>query len=322
MKVKRFLLRYDPPGLGLEVEDSGEITSQHVDLPSAQDVTTPARIKQVVEELLEQRSDILSKKKHKSALEKLLARLYTVEMDDEQNTTTDNAPAAESGVKEGDEVVCIHLTGKQQVYNGEIGKLVKVRADKEKYEIEIRKQNEAPETIKVKGVDSFVQLAPEGTALVVGTPVVIRKLRNHVELNGCLGRIVECQEESQRFEVRALESGQLFRVKKENLVPIGVEGRNFAPKDDANTSPRTKGAPGAAGGRPAAAGKEEQLRAGSGYAQPGDIITLHGLKTAQQYNGKAATVLSVDHTRNRYEIRLEDSSVKTVRAENVKLGVP
>ena len=37
------------------------------------------------------------------------------------------------------------------------------------------------------------------------------------------------------------------------------------------------------------------------------------------YNGQQAEVLSVDQVRGRYEIRLGDGSVKTIRAENVRL---
>eukprot|EP00747_Dinoflagellata_sp_TGD_P083719 gnl/TRDRNA2_/TRDRNA2_162228_c1_seq1.p1 gnl/TRDRNA2_/TRDRNA2_162228_c1~~gnl/TRDRNA2_/TRDRNA2_162228_c1_seq1.p1 ORF type:complete len:112 (-),score=25.46 gnl/TRDRNA2_/TRDRNA2_162228_c1_seq1:297-602(-) len=52
--------------------------------------------------------------------------------------------------------------------------------------------------------------------------------------------------------------------------------------------------------------------------EPGTLVELVGLKTAMSFNGQSAEVLSVDRARYRYEIRLSDGSVKTVRAENVK----
>merc|ERR1719356_2378471 len=53
--------------------------------------------------------------------------------------------------------------------------------------------------------------------------------------------------------------------------------------------------------------------------EPGSIVQLVGLKTSMCYNGQTAEVLSVDRVRCRYEIRLNDGSVKTIRAENVRL---
>lgn len=52
----------------------------------------------------------------------------------------------------------------------------------------------------------------------------------------------------------------------------------------------------------------------------GSLVELVGLKTAMAYNGQTAEVLSVDRSRHRYEIRLGDGSVKTIRAENVVLA--
>ena len=73
-----------------------------------------------------------------------------------------------------------------------------------------------------------------------------------------------------------------------------------------NTSPRKEG------GLPATGEQDDVLEVGS-------TVELVGLKTAQAYNGQQAEVLSVDQVRGRYEIRLGDGSVKTIRAENVRL---
>jgi len=51
----------------------------------------------------------------------------------------------------------------------------------------------------------------------------------------------------------------------------------------------------------------------------GTIVELAGLKTAMSYNGQHAEVLSVDRARSRYEIRLGDGAIKTIRSENVRL---
>lgn len=57
---------------------------------------------------------------------------------------------------------------------------------------------------------------------------------------------------------------------------------------------------------------EDMLEAGS-------IVQLHDLQTAVACNGQTAEVLSADRARHRYQVRLGDSSVKTVCAENVRL---
>lgn len=331
MKLKRFLLRYDPPGVGLDVED--EVI--HKDLPSSDQVATAKDISRVVDELIAGEPALLTRKRHRPALIQLLGRLYQVEVDatdDEEGMKSGNEGGEASskekddmpGLQEGQQVVLINLKGKLQEHNGEMGTIGKVKGDKNKYEVILSKQGEA---LKVKGSEHLVPVAPKGTQLSVGTHVAIRGLRNHVELNGCLGRVVECHEESHRFEVRATETGQLFRVKQENLVPIETSGLPVtaaavagpAGGQAAHHTPREKKKAAASSGNDASAAALPGAEGMEEVFETGSVVQLVGLKTAMCYNGQTAEVLSVDRVRCRYEIRLNDGGVKTIRAENVKL---
>lgn len=344
MKLKRFLLRYEPPGIGLEVEDdSGQKSVHHKDLP-AENIKTPKDIRGLVDQLIEEETYLLSKRRHGKALFELLGRLYMVEVEatdeDEANSPVKEVSArtappeanspVEAGVEEGQRVVLIGLKGKQQTSNGEVVTVTKAK-DGRKFEVSFTNH----EVLKVKGVEHLVPVAPHGTSLAVGTHVAIRGLRNHVELNGCLGRVVECHEESHRFEVRATDSGQLFRVKQENLIPIeaipavvGAAKENREPNTSSTPRLKKDSSGGGAATLPGAAGIESNAALAAGASggegdgevfELGSTVQLHGLKTAQNYNGQQAEVLSVDRARCRYEIRLHDGSVKTIRAENVRL---
>jgi len=352
MKLKRFLLRYDPPGIGLEVEDEGACSVVHKDLPAADALTEGASsksIRDVVDNLIAEEPHLLTKRRHRPALIQLLGRLYQVddvdptEDEGEQQQPPARAPPArgpesqpvmsaredspvDAGIQEGQQVVLLGLKSKQQVHNGELATVVKARNDKQKFEVIINSKGmhaaDGEETVKIKGLEHMAPVAPKGTSLAVGTHVAIRGLRNHIELNGCLGRVVECHEESHRFEVRATESGQLFRVKQENLIPIeGVPAVAGASKEnrEPNTSPRQK----AGGGASSSGGLVESNAAPGDQSgevfEQGSTVQLFALKTAMNYNGQSAEVLSVDRARCRYEIRLGDGSVKTIRAENVRL---
>lgn len=343
MKLKRFLLRYEPPGIGLEVEEEGECEVHHKNLPPPSQVLSAKEVNGLVDELIAGEPTLLTRRRHRAALSQLLGRLYQIELE----PTDDEADASARGVHRGDEamhaastaavdtsllqegqhVVIIGLSGKLQVCNGEMGTLVKVRGDKNKFEVLLNSSrvNEQVEPLKVRGAEHIVPLAPKGTPLAVGTHVVIRGLRNHIELNGCLGRVVESHEESHRFEVRATESGQLFRVKQDNLVPIESCGvTTSAAKENRdlnlNMTPRTKKEGAAPLSLSSLAGGNDSGSLGGDdeILEPGSTVMLVGLKTATVYNGQAAEVLSVDRARSRYEIRLKDGSVKTIRAENVR----
>lgn len=363
MKLKRFLLRYEPPGVGLDIEDdTGSTAVTHKNLPATCEVSTADEIRKLVDDLIAEESQLLTGRKHRSTLVQLLGRLYQVDVSEEtaaQPTprgdagASNDVPETPRGPREGQQVVLCGLSNKQQVYNGEVATVTRTRGEKHKYEVVLGCRGEPGDLIKVKGIEHMALCAAK-TPLSVGLHVVIRGLRNHVELNGCLGRIVECHEESHRFEVRATESGQLFRVKQENLVAIEVptwtlQGSSGAPAAKENREPNTaavsssgprlkKDAPGAASttsavaaaAAAAAVNSATNAIAGavSSSALPGsepDVgskVQLHGLKTASCFNGQTAEVLSVDKAKGRYEIRLGDGSVKTIRSENVQLLAP
>jgi len=323
MKLKRFLLRYDPPGVGLEVEDDDhQLSVQHKNLPSKEEVNSAKDINTLVDALIDEESTLLTRRRHREGLIQLLSRLYEVDVTAEAHEEKEEEPVNEaSDGMQGATVVLTGLTGSHQAFNGEVATVVKSKGEKQKYEVEVKGQ-----IVKVKGKEHLLMASSTGT-LAPGAYVAIRGLRNHVELNGCIAKVAECHEESQRYEVRALDSGQLFRVKKENVVLIeaspGVQAAATALKDnrdamkenkDPNTTPRK------------ARESKEQREADrrheneeSDVFEIGSTVELVGLKTAQAYNGQQAEVLSVDRVRGRYEIRLHDGSVKTIRAENVRL---
>lgn len=225
---------------------------------------------------------------------------------------------ADGGPREGEKVVLVGLKKQQLQYNGQVGTVVKsARAGKRKFHVEVQGAGpEETESIKVKGAEHLVPVAPPGTPLVVGAKVAICGLRNHTELNGCLGHVEECHAETHRFEVRAIDGGQLFRVKPENLVALAAYG---VPPADPAAGP----APGAPAG-PAAGSRSPTARPGSAGPEddeiaPGAIVQLVDLKTAMCYNGEHAEVIAVDAEQQRYQIRLSDGSVKKIRKENAKL---
>jgi len=350
MKLKRFLLRYDPPGVGFEVEDpaSGTLEVHHKDLPDAASVSSSKDVYELVDRLICESAMLLTKKRHSKALVELMGRLYNVDVELENDegdergvdkvALCESADEADDGVHEGQTVVLIGLKGKLQVHNGEMATVSKARAEKQKFEVILAssRTSEGGETLKVKGSEHMIPTAPKGSPLEVGTHVAIRGLRNHLELNGCLGRVVECHTESHRFEVRATESGQLFRVKQENLIPIEAIPSSFVGPSKENREPNTSsprqkkdGLGGASSSSPGNAPVDSATSLMPGNEQlegdtfeTGSTVQLVGLKTAMCYNGQSAEVLSVDRARCRYEIRLGDGSVKTIRAENVRLVNP
>lgn len=326
MKLKRFLLRYDPPGVGLEIEKNQGRTTDvvHKDLPLQDTVRSSDAVRDLADQLIESEPELLTKRRHSEALSQLLCRLYQIELQDEDDrqraareAAAASAAAAPKGVpsvQEGQQVVMVGLKGKLQVHNGEVGTVAKAKEDRDKYEVLLASAE--PTTVKVKGAEHVMPVSKTG--LAVGAHVAIRGLRNHVELNGCLGRIVECHEEGHRFEVRALasgENGQLFRVKHDNVVAIDSafisschsQKENCEP-NVVQTTPR-----GVDAGDPPPTSKGDAMEYDAGA-----VVQLVGLKTAMQYNGQTAEVISVDRNRGRYEIQMNDGSVKTIRSENVR----
>eukprot|EP00443_Scrippsiella_acuminata_P038056 CAMPEP_0115251956 /NCGR_PEP_ID=MMETSP0270-20121206/43901_1 /TAXON_ID=71861 /ORGANISM="Scrippsiella trochoidea, Strain CCMP3099" /LENGTH=357 /DNA_ID=CAMNT_0002667401 /DNA_START=6 /DNA_END=1079 /DNA_ORIENTATION=+ len=328
-KLKRFLLRYDPPGIGLEVAEGDELSIHHVDLKDKVHVVED--IYAEVDRLIDMEAELLTRKRHRGALVQLLSRLYKIDVDEAEDQDSpkgkQSSPKAASpmdSLQEGGQVVLINFRQEQAdvVHNGEMGTLTKCRHDKKKYEVTMKKSGEV---VKVKDPSHIIGIAPK-TTLAVNAMVVIRGLRNHTELNGCLGRVVECHEETHRFEVRAIESGQLFRVKQENLVliepssvPANMAKENREPNTNASPRGLRKDATGAASSSGINDSATSLAAGGDDIFEPGALVELQGLQTAKTYNGQQAEVLSADRARQRYEIRLDDGSVKTIRAENVKL---
>lgn len=338
MKLKRFLLRYDPPGIGLEVEDdSGTLEVRHKDLPPAGQVVSEPAISKLVEDLCASEPELLSLRKHREALTQLMSKLYQKEdaapvetqvgggdqhsprhgtrAQAEPPATKDPHPA---GLVEGVHVVLVGLEGEQGSYNGQLGTLVKAKPSKDKYEVAIA-NSECPgnfETLKLReGPKHIIPVAPARKPLPVGTSVVLCRLRNHADLNGHMGRIVDHKEGGQRYEVRTLPSGQLFRVKFENVVPVEASYLlDFATKGAASSNSRAE--------RPSAAGPSEfpsgALDSIELY-EPGSMVEIVGLKSNMAFNGEQVRILSVDRERGRYEVRMNSGSIKKVRAENTRL---
>lgn len=309
MKLKRFLLRYDPAGIGIECQTSdGDINTTHIDVP--EHVQTMADIEQFARETIEQ-SPIFKEGKHLKALVQILARLRRIEVGDEDDN--DAAPGFSINVK--DTVVIIGLRDKEKdegrvQLNGEISEVTKAKPEKDKYEVTTLSGKEI--TVKSKNL-----VPMKDGNLVAGAHVLLRGLRNHVELNGCFGRVVECQPQAHRYEVRATESGQLFRVKEDNLVLIDPDCPQVRAAM-AKAGPLKTLAKEKENHDPHANIKVKEDDGDSDTFKPGTIVRLRGLKTAQNFNGQTAEILGVDAVRSRYEIRLADNSVKTVRAENVE----
>lgn len=126
----------------------------------------------------------------------------------------------------------------------------------------------------------------------------ITRLRNHGALNGTIGRVVEYNQATSRYEVRATETGQLFRVKPDNVVPL-------ADQEKPPLAPPSSGLP----DEPT----QKKIRVGC-------VVVLFGLKNAAALNGEEAEVLGIDEEKARMDIRLKsDGSVKKVKSDNVRL---
>lgn len=345
MKLKRLLLRYNPAGIGLECADeAGEISVIHKDLPKAKAEDggfseanfTFDEICELANTLIDGEPALLSKKKHYQAICQLLGRLYQIDekesptaeekankkkkkdkdKDKESNHSSTQADSQESqhGVFcVGDKVILAGLKPPHQGQNNYIGTIVRV-LEKGKVEV-VPEDGDPSEPIKLKSAPLIrVQDRPLGTTkpgdIPVGTKVSITRLRNHGALNGTVGRVVEFNGTTLRYEVRALETGQLFRVKPDNVVPlIDQDGEDMLPQTVKPPLPPTK----------LEKVSEDKPLANQTITQ-GCIVSLCGLKNAAWLNGEEAEVLAVDEEKSRLDIRLKhDGSVKKVKSDNVKL---
>jgi hypothetical protein len=349
-KLKRFLLKYDPPGIGLEVEDSeGEVSVVHKTLFPLEEVRSEMDILALVEELCASEPDLLHPRKHRGSLLQLLGKLYQVEAFGggraESSTKAASSPSpapketskeesapdpreavtpagAESRIQEGSRVVLVGMAGKFTHFNGQEATVKKMKPEKGKYEVSVgASSSEHGEILKLKNCEHMLSVNNASQPFAIGTCVVICQLRNHVELNGCIGRVVDIHDQGQRYEVRTANSGQLFRVRGDNVVSVeasevvnlfGKENHepNTASHGSTSSMNRTK--------------REENDRAvGDAKIElfdPGSIVEIVGLKDNKSFNGLQAKILTVDRESLRYEVRmLQDESVKKLRAENARL---
>eukprot|EP00408_Alexandrium_pacificum_P027028 CAMPEP_0171208774 /NCGR_PEP_ID=MMETSP0790-20130122/28259_1 /TAXON_ID=2925 /ORGANISM="Alexandrium catenella, Strain OF101" /LENGTH=358 /DNA_ID=CAMNT_0011674375 /DNA_START=118 /DNA_END=1192 /DNA_ORIENTATION=- len=316
MKLKRFLLRYEPPGIGLEVEDDGTIDVRHKDLWLTPSVKSQKDINLLVDRLIADEPEILTKRRHRPALVQLLCRLY--QLDDESREDIEahspreefapaklGPPAAQSdGLHLGRQVVLIGLRGNLQVHNGQLGTLTAMSAKKSEYEVLLHAGRTAKqsESLRMKTADHLLPVALSGV-LSVGTSAVIHGLVSHHDLNGCICDVVRCQAEAQRCEVRVLENGLHYRMKSENLLPVQQcpHSASVASRYGVGKQPS-----------PSKAG-------GGGLFRQGSTVQIVGLKSCTYFNGQLAEVLHADEARGRYAIRMSDGSTKTIKFPNVQL---
>lgn len=384
MKLKRFLLKYEPPGIGLEIEDaSGGTDVRHKALPSLEGVDDHA-IGNLVDGLLRGEPELLNGKRHAAALTSLLSRLYQVDICPAEDTKSPVLPAVTSPMAagsalpvsaggptptgsagavpasggdtephwkphEGMRAVLLGLQGELAFLNGQEATLTKVRLQGEKCEVMVHDPPEQPKILKVKGFDRILPLGPSGS-LVPGARVVARGLRQDVELNGTLGRVVNASADGQRIEVQPLVGSQLLSMRPGNLTIIDVppghpaeelwfragsaKARpsskssgsrkvpampslakpNIASDPMANPSPRKdkKAARAAAG----LSQQASEAKASSGVI--GAVVELCGLTSNATFNGLRAEVLSVSPDGSTFEIRMDDGSKKKLRAENAR----
>jgi len=229
-------------GIQVEIED-GQTEMRHSDLPFT--ATTYREIVAQVDGIIASHSELLTQRRHQKALVQLLGRLYNIEVGADRPDEQPESPRRTSGGDKGkhskaqqrqgasdtpqpadsdtgtwrlgQEVVLVGLQGPMQVHNGEVGRLDKVHVGKGKCEVTLHDNEEGGST-KIKGLKHILPVASGAGPMVTGTPVVICRLRNHSELNGWPGRILEKSEEQNRYVVRAAGSGQLFQVVPASMV--------------------------------------------------------------------------------------------------------
>jgi hypothetical protein len=349
MKLKRFLLRYDPPGIGLEVEDDeGKLEVKHKPLSPIEDIKSEVDILALAEEVCASEPGLLNARKHRGSLLQLLGRLYQVqafsgaprkEVSTPESEKNDASPASkeqepvacsapDTTIEAGRQVVLTGLRGKLESYNGQVGSVLKVKGGKDKYEVamEPRDSDQQGEVLKIKGSEHLLCVMTVGQTLPPGTCMVLSGLRNHPELNGSIGRVVETHEEGQEspthdgagrkpgkamVEIRTADTNQLFRVKRENVVPVeaafstsqtpGCLDRLF-PHGALEASP-----------------SNDALGANVELLSVGCIVEIVGLKSNMSFNGEQAKIVAVDRETMRYEVRMSDDSMKKLKAENARL---
>ncbi|CAK0805601.1 unnamed protein product, partial [Prorocentrum cordatum] len=201
MKLKRFMLMYEPPGIGLEVQvlalrtrsrtDPGSAVMHKVAVmfPGASERhrlgwaplvvlvefrvdsfavggSSPGQdVYRLVDDLIASETPLLTRRRHRPALVKLLGRLYQVEVSDadagDEGADTmgrkASPPVPTPQLQEGCSVVFIAMQNKLREHNGETGTIQKVFPEKGKFEVMLASQ----EVLKVKGTENMVPLAPQ-----------------------------------------------------------------------------------------------------------------------------------------------------------------
>eukprot|EP00927_Polykrikos_kofoidii_P074815 TRINITY_DN70850_c0_g1_i2.p1 TRINITY_DN70850_c0_g1~~TRINITY_DN70850_c0_g1_i2.p1 ORF type:complete len:400 (+),score=40.14 TRINITY_DN70850_c0_g1_i2:52-1200(+) len=141
------------------------------------------------------------------------------------------------------------------------------------------------------------------SSLVPGMYAKICRLRNHVELNEHVVRIVS-DSLPDRFEVVELISGQHYRVRRDNLeIVASTEPERCA---------RTSGVDFASTGSAPYTAFQNQGRS----PKVGDLVALVGLTTQYWCNGLTGEVVSVNEKMQRCSCRLADGSEKMVLWRN------
>lgn len=340
MKLKRFMLQYEPRGIGLEVEDDeGNWEVRHKCL-LAKEVASELDILALAEEICESEPELLNARKHRGALLQSLSRLYQIQArtpaeghrDSPAAAAGSKAPRAEepaTGVpifEEGRLVVLVGLRGKLQGYNGELAFVSKAH-DGSRIEVDVTSsRTDRRDSLKIKGSKHVLRVLPVSRPLAIGTCVVFSELHSHIELNGNIGTVVDVQEQGKRYQVRG-KDGQLYRVKTEHVVPVaasevaGLLGKenlepNMAVYSSSPSFCRSMSSPTLGSSSPSDGVPDRNDE----FLELGSIIEIVGLRNNQLFNGQEAKITGVDREAGRYEVRLlDDDSVKKIKRDNARL---
>lgn len=339
MKLKRFLLRYNPPGVGLELQDSdGKVTVKHLDLPDKDAMADFAHIEAAADNLLESEPGILSRRRHRPALLQLLGRLYETdvlvkEKDQAINEEKPHASTESVGgfkLEVGKQVVLRRLEGDLAEHNGDLGWVTLADYSQGIFHVAVPlgDMSDAPPSsepsdgaiVKFHSDEKAEPIAQSVTKFEPDMRVAIRGLRNHKEMNGSIV-VVRCELKldggsAARYEVRAQDSDKVFRVKQENLVALCSPACSFI-TPDVQPSPGVK----------ESASPNLHVDAGGPHdvLTPGTAVILTGFKTRASFNDRKAVILAADPGQGLYQIKLREevpgapssSMIKTIRRGNL-----
>mmetsp|Transcript_125027 Transcript_125027/g.176459 ORF Transcript_125027/g.176459 Transcript_125027/m.176459 type:complete len:134 (-) Transcript_125027:286-687(-) len=87
MKLQKLLLRWAPPGLGLQIlQDDGTESVMHKELPGKEEVTCAEQVQAMAKNLCVEHPELLAKKR--KVLTAQLARLYDVDLAPSSSSST------------------------------------------------------------------------------------------------------------------------------------------------------------------------------------------------------------------------------------------